>query len=136
MIDSGTTRGVAMPTTSATGRFMKNAHRQPPASISSDPNDGPVATARAAMPPHIATARARAAGAVAVSSKASDAGMTSAAPTACTTRPAMTVHTDGAMPHSSDPTVKTTRPTWKTRRRPDRSAIRPAPSRSAPNTML
>src|SRR5688572_30612728 len=39
----------------ATGRFTKNAHRQPPASTRTEPSDGPVATARAEMPPHMAT---------------------------------------------------------------------------------
>ena len=82
MIDSGSTRRAAMPATSATGRLTKNAHRQPPASMRTEPSDGPVATARAEMPPHIATACARAPAGVAASSSASDAGISNAAPTA------------------------------------------------------
>ena len=135
-IDSGTTRRAAMPATSATGRLTKNAQRHPPASMRTEPSDGPVATASAATPPHIATAWALAAGAVADSSRASEAGISRAAPMAWTTRPAMSSHAEGAMPHSSDPAVKISRPSRKMRRRPERSAILPAPRSSAPNTTL
>ena len=55
---------------------------------------------------------------------------------AWTTRPAMSSHAEGAMPHSSEPAVKISRPSRKMRRRPDRSAIRPAPRSRAPNTTL
>ena len=135
-MDSGTNRRVAMPAATAMGRLTKNAHRQPPASINREPSDGPVATARAEMPPHMATACARAAGGVAVSSSASDAGMSSAAPTACTTRPPISSHAEGAIPHVNEPRAKISRPSRKMRRRPDRSAIRPAPRSSAPKTTL
>ena len=101
-----------------------------------EPSEGPVATARADTPPHIATAWALAAGAVADSSRASDAGISRAAPMAWTTRPAMSSHAEGAMPHSRDPAVKISKPSRKMRRRPERSAIRPAPRSRAPNTTL
>ena len=102
-MDSVTTRLVITATTARTGRLMKKAQRQPPASMSTAPRDGPVATARAEMPPHMATAWARSAAGVAPRSSASDAGMSSAAPTACTTRPPMSIHGAVATPHSSDP---------------------------------
>lgn len=113
-----------------------NAHRQPPASIKTEPSDGPVATASAEMPPHIATAGARASAGVAASSSPSEAGMRKAAPTAWTTRPPISSHTAGANAHIADPIVKITSPRTNHRRRPDRSAIRPAPSSNAPNTTL
>jgi hypothetical protein len=87
------------------------------------------------MPPHRATAVARTLG-VAASNRASDAGMSSAAPTACTTRPAMSSQGVGARPHNAEPSVNTARPRWNERRRPERSAMRPAPSSRAPNTTL
>ena len=115
---------------------MKKAQRQPPASMSTAPRDGPVATARAEMPPHMATAWARSDGAVAASRSASEAGMSSAAPTACTTRPPMSIQGLVATPHSREPSVNTAMPRRNQRRRPERSAMRPAPSSRAPNTTL
>ena len=38
--------------------------------------------------------------------------------------------------HSAEPSVNTARPRWNERRRPERSAMRPAPSSRAPNTTL
>ncbi len=71
-----------------------------------------------------------------MSSSASDDGSNNAAPIACTTRPLISSHADGATPHSREPIVNTTRPSRKILRRPDRSAMRPAPSNNAPNTTL
>ncbi len=84
----------------------------------------------------MATAGARAAAGVAANSRASDVGISSAAPTACTTRPAMRNHGANATPHMSEPIVNTARPRWNQRLRPERSAMRPAPRSSAPNTTL
>ncbi len=105
------------------------AQRHPPASISSEPSDGPVATARAEMPPHIATAWAprlgRGRGRAAA---ASEAGISRAAPTACTTRPAMSSSAPRrACPHSSEPAVKIGRPARNVAAAAERSAMRPAP---------
>ncbi len=52
-------------------------------------------------------------------------GLSMDPPTACTMRNAISQPRLGARLHSPEPTVKTARPTWKTRRRPTRSAVAP-----------
>jgi hypothetical protein len=54
-----------------------------------------------------------------------------AAPTPCSARERMSISSVWARPHNAEPTMKTTRPIMNTRRRPNRSAIRP-PSSSRP----
>src|SRR5947199_9614693 len=60
--DSASDRRATTAAINAMGRFTKKAQRQPPLSIRRDPSDGPVATARAAIPPQRETAAARASG--------------------------------------------------------------------------
>jgi len=59
------------------------------------------------------------------------AGMSSAAPTPWMARMAMRMPPLAASPEASEATVKTARPAWKTRRRPNTSASRP-PTSSSP----
>ena len=83
-----------------------------------------------------ATACERRAGWNACSTSARADGTSKAAPSACTTRKAISAPADGAIAHSSEPTVNSSRPTTNTRRRPSESAI-PAPAmRNAANTTL
>ena len=59
-----------------------------------------------------------------------------AAPSPWTTRPAIKSCTEGARAHSADPRVKIPSPAKKIRRRPSRSAVRPAVTSSEANTMV
>ena len=59
-----------------------------------------------------------------------------AAPTPCTTRPPINNATDGARAHRAEPRVNTPSPAKKMRRRPSRSAVRPAVTSSDANTMV
>ena len=72
----------------------------------------------------------------AFSTSASEDGTRKAAPSACTTRNATSAPADGATAHSSEAAVNSSRPNTKMRRRPSRSAIRPAATRKAAKTML
>ena len=59
-----------------------------------------------------------------------------AAPLPWMKRPATSRSTDGASPHRADPRVKTPSPMKNSRRRPRRSALRPAVTSSEAKTML
>src|SRR5215207_7481597 len=63
-------------------------------------------------------------------------GTISAAPRACSARAATSSSTLGARPHRAEATVNTATDTRKHRRRPTRSAIRPAGTRAAANTIV
>src|SRR5690349_15124475 len=101
-----------------------------------EPNEGPIAAASAPTAPQRATALARRAAGKACSTRASDEGSRSAAPQACSARAAISVAAEGATPQSAEATVKRPRPARKIRFRPIRSAMRPAGTRSDPNTIV
>ena len=118
-----------------TGMLTRKIQRHD-ASTSSPPIGGPSA---AATPPTIdqtAIADARRAGGKAASSSASDVAVIIEPPTACTTRKAIRLPTPQANAQPSDPTRKVASPARKTRRRPMRSAIRPAGASSAAKTIV
>ena len=52
-------------------------------------------------------------------------GLSIEPPTACSARKATSQPSEGATEHSAEARVNSTRPTWKTRRRPSRSAVDP-----------
>jgi hypothetical protein len=58
------------------------------------------------------------------------------APAAWTTRAAISRPTPGASAHSTEPRVNAASPAVKTRRRPARSAHRPAGTSTAANTIV
>ena len=58
------------------------------------------------------------------------------APTAWTTLAAISTATPGASPHSTDPTLNPASPARNTRRRPSRSAQRPAGTSTAASTIV
>ncbi len=118
------------------GRLTRKASRQPPASTRMPPRLGPRPAASAATALQSATPWARSRSECASSTSASDAGTTIAAPIACRMRAATRVPTDGAAAHSTDASVKMTMPHSNSRLRPSRSAIRPAATMKAANTML
>ena len=122
--------------TTPSGTFTRNTARQPQASISAPPSDGPTPEATAAVAVQIATAVARRAGGNSGSSSASDAGTTPAAPTACSTRAATSSSGEPATAHQADATVNSASAPAYMRRRPTRSAMRPATTSSAAKTTL
>ena len=126
------TRTVAMPI----GTLTRNTRRQLPAATRSPPSEGPSPAAPAATADSSATPCDRRSAGNESSTRASDDGTRSAAPSACSTRNAVSVPGDGATAHSTDATVNSSSPLMKTRRRPMRSARRPAATRKAAKTML
>jgi hypothetical protein len=136
LVDSGSVRTARSSATPPIGRLMKNAASQPRCCTSSEPRLGPTAAARPETAPHSATATGRRAAGNAASTIASDAGRSSAAPIACTTRAATSSSTDPARPHASEPARNTATPPTKMRLRPCRSASRPAGTSSAAYTTV
>ena len=115
---SGTCLAAMATTTAASGRLMKNTSRQDTASISHPPRNGPMAVATPPRPDHAPMAAIR-------SSSANDAcrmarlpGTSSAPPTPCRARAAISTPTFGATPHSSDAAANHTVPMTNTFRRP------------------
>ena len=115
---------------------MKNAHRQPRCSTTNAPTVGPAAPATAPTAPQMATAIGIFSRGKVWSTRASDAGTSAAAPTACSTLAATSGPAAGARPHSIDAAVKMTTAVRNVRRRPTRSASRPAGIRSAAKTIV
>src|SRR5665213_4487423 len=99
------------------------------------PSEGPGATASAPMPPHRATIWDRYSLEYEPRRSDSDAGRTEAAPNPWTTRPIMSVGTEGAMAQSKEPKEQMARPKKKTRRAPRRSALLPATTSNEPKMM-
>jgi hypothetical protein len=105
---------------------MKKMARQLAETISAPPSTGPTAMLSPITPPHTPMARARSLGSMKVFVMMDIAtGLSIEPPIACTARNASSQPRLGATPHSSEPSVKTTRPVWNTRRRPIRSAVEP-----------
>ena len=100
------------------------------------PITGPSAAPSAPSADQVPSALGRAAGGTAASSRDSDAGTIAPAPTAWMTRAAISAATPGASPHSTEPTLNTASPATNIRRRPIRSAHRPAGTSTAANTIV
>ena len=83
-----------------------------------------------------ATAEVRRAGGKVGSTRASDDGTTIAPPSACTIRPATHTQPAGAAALTSVPATNVATPAKKTRRRPVRSASRPAITMNVASVML
>ena len=97
---------------------MRNTQRQDATAISQPPRNGPIAVATPPSPDHAPIARARSSGAKDAWIIARLPGVSSAAPTPCSARAAISSGAVGASPHSSDATANQTTPITKTRRRP------------------
>ena len=95
-----------------------------------------MAAATPPIAPHSAVADARRSGGNSGSSSPSDVGTSSAAPAAWITRAPISTSAVGASPHKAEAARNSPRPTKKIRRRPSRSASRPAGTSSAAKTML
>ena len=120
---------------SPTGRLTQNTQRQL-ISTRLPPITGPSAAPRAPRADQVPSAFARAGAGTAASRSDSDAGTITPAPTAWMTRAAISAATPGASPHSSDPTLNAASPATSARRRPIRSAHRPAGTSTAANTIV
>ena len=132
---SGTSRVASAKAASPTGRLIQNTHRQltctrPP------PITGPSAAPSAPRADQVPMARDLAAAGTAASSSDSEAGTIRPAPAAWMTRAATSSATPGTRPHSADPALKAARPVMNTRRRPIRSAHRPAGTSTAAKTIV
>ena len=82
------------------GRLMKKAHGQPTVCTMNEPRLGPTAAAKPPTAPHRLTVTARRLCGNAASTIDSDAGVSRAAPTACSTRAAISQPTLPARPHA------------------------------------
>ncbi len=122
--------------TSPTGTLTRNAQRQLPHSTRAPPIGGPSPAATAALAPHSPTAWARREAGKASITRAREAGISMAAPRACTTRASTRNGTDPAAAHSREAATKRPSPVVYSRRRPMRSARRPQATIAAASTML
>src|SRR3954464_13399183 len=132
---SGTRRRASRIATTPTGRFTQKTQRQP-ISTRPPPITGPRAAPRAPSADQDPSARARVPGRAAASSSDSDPRPTPPAPAACTALADTSQPTPGARPQSREPTVNTASPATSARRRPTRSAHRPAGTSTAANTIV
>ena len=115
---SGTCRAAMNTTNTASGRLMKNTRRHDTALISHPPRNGPIAVATPPSPDHAPMAAERSSSANEACRMARLPGVSSAPPTPCRARAAISTAASGASPHSSDATANHTMPIWNTFRRP------------------
>ena len=109
-----------------TGRLTRNTARHELICTSTPPSTGPSAieTPNTAPQTPIAIARSRAStNTLRMIDIAT--GLSIEPPIACSTRAAISIPSDGASAHSSEPSENSASPHWKTRRRPSRSAVDP-----------
>ena len=132
---SGTTLTARTMAASPTGRLTQNTQRQL-TSTRPPPITGPSAAPRAPRADQVPRAFGRAGAGTAASRSDRDAGTIAPAPAAWMTRAAISAATPGASPHSSDPALNAASPATKNRRRPIRSAHRPAGTSTAANTIV
>ena len=132
---SGTTRTASTTAATPTGTLIQNTQRQLTCT-SAPPITGPRAAPRAPSADQVPRALGRTGGGTAASSSDSDAGTIAPAPAAWITRAAISAATPGASPHSTDPRLNPASPATKSRRRPTRSAHRPAGTSTAANTIV
>ncbi len=127
---SGSTLSARNTVTIPTGMLIQNTQRHD-TSTRKPPITGPRAAPSAPMADHVPIACARKFPGTAASNSDNDAGTIMPAPIAWTRREAIRNPTSGATPDRTEPSVKTTRPATNIRRRPIRSAQRPAGTRTA-----
>jgi len=119
------------------GTLIQKTDRQPTPSTRAPPRIGPSPSDRPDTAPNTPMALARSARSGKVAATiASATGLSIVPPAACSARAAISHPMLGARPHSSEPIPNTARPTWKTRRRPTRSAVDPASSRKQASTSV
>src|SRR6202167_6288784 len=117
-MDSGTCRTVISTTAAATGKLMKNTSRHETALISQPPTNGPIAVATPPRPDQAPMALPRSSFLNDASRIARLPGVSSAPPTPCSARAAISSATLGARPAASDARANQTVPMANTLRRP------------------
>ena len=127
--DSWTWRSASISVGAPSTKLVANTPRHPTVSTSSPPISGPAANASPIVAPQAPIARRRSAPWKASARIASELGNTTAAPSPCRIRAAISVLAPGARAHSSDAAENIVRPIRNSRRRPKRSARLPAVSR-------
>ncbi len=136
---TGRTRERIPPAAAArhTSAGSQNTDRQPSAPVSAPPSTGPTATAVAPAALHTASARARSAElrADAVTT-VSAAGLNSAPPTPCASRPSTSASGVPAAAQPTDPSENSAIPITNGSRGPSRSAAYPPSSRQQPKARL
>ena len=135
--DSGTNSAAHTIAAATIGTLTQKMERQPRPSTRAPPRIGPSASARPDTEPNTPIALARSPGSGNVLATIAIAtGLSIVPPTACSARAAIRAPMPGARPHSSEPSPKAARPTWKTRQRPTRSAVEPASTRKLASTRV
>ncbi len=135
--DSGTYRAVSRQATRPTGTLIRKIEGQPALSTRKPPSSGPSAMLMPTTPPQTPMAWARSRGSVKVLVMIDMAtGLSIAPPTAWSARKPISHSRLGARLHSSEPRTKSSRPVWKTRRRPMRSATEPKSISSEASTRV
>src|ERR1039457_5169919 len=129
---SGSTLKARNTVTTPTGMLIQKTQRHD-TSTRNPPMTGPSAAPSAPIADHVPMACARAGPGTAANKSESDAGTIMPAPIAWMRRAATNSDTSGVTPERIDPNVKTTRPATNIRRRPMRSAQRPAGTSTAAN---
>ena len=123
---SAITKGATASTAIATTTLTKNAQRQLSTSVSSPPSTAPVVNPAAISAPLSPSARSRSGpSANVVVSSDSAAGMTAAVASPWPARAASSSAGESARPPTSEETPSSAIPSRNSRRRPNRSAIRP-----------
>src|SRR6185312_14488372 len=132
---SGTTRTASTTAATPTGTLIQNTQRQSTCTRA-PPMTGPNAAPRAPSADQVPRALGRTGAGTAASNNDSDAGTIAPAPAAWMTRAAISAATPGASPHSTEPKLNRASPAVNSRRRPIRSAHRPAGTSTAANTIV
>src|SRR5258708_35908330 len=132
---SGTTRAVSSTASTPTGMLIQNTQRQL-SWTRLPPITGPSAAPSAPNADQVPIALARPDAGTLASSSDSEAGTIRPAPAAWMIRAAISSGTPRDTPHSAEPRLKPIRPATKIRRRPTRSAHRPAGTSMAANAIV
>ena len=126
-LDSSTPCSVMASASTPIGTLTRKIHSQPSPVVSAPPTSGPIANEPPIVAPQTAIAPARSFGSwKAVPSRASATANRIAAPSPWTARAAISISMFPAAAHTTEVTVKSTRPTTNSRLRPSRSARKPA----------
>ncbi len=135
--DSGTNTAASTSAASPMGTLSQNTDRHPALRTSTPPRTGPAAMLMPTTPPHTPMARARSFGrGWACVRMAMATGVSMQPPSACAMRKTISQFSEGARLHRAEPAVNSTRPRWRTRRRPTRSAVAPARMSSEASTRV
>ena len=128
--DSSTRQAVSAKASTPIGTLTRKMPRQLQSVVMIPPRTGPSAVDTPMTAPQTPNATPRSRPRKLLPSSASDVANMIAPPTPWALRDTISISGSWATPHSSDPRVKMTRPIWKSRFRPYRSASTPEVSSS------